>query len=89
MTAVKLYVGGGEEMDLDTQLLKDLKQRSYVADLRNILNTAHAVHQQSGGDDGNGSVFCAADLHLAKEGTTALNNIFCQSDTSFQGDIYI
>ena len=69
--------------DIGTQLLEDLHDYGDVADLRNIFNTAAAIHQEGGGDDGHSSVLCAADLNFAEQGMSAVNYILLQDDTFF------
>ena len=44
-----------------------------------FINAADTVYQNSGRNDGNGGVLRAADLHLAEQGLTAVNDIFCQA----------
>ena len=39
------------------QLLQNGEQQRHVADLGDVFNAADPVHQQGGGDDGNGGIF--------------------------------
>ena len=66
----RLYVG--------TQLLKDLEDQRHVADLGDILNAAHPVHHQGGGDNGHSGILRAADLNGPVEGATPMDLILRQ-----------
>ena len=77
--AVDVYGGAVDGAHVRPQLLKDLEDQGDVADLGNVLNTADPVHQQGGGDDGNGGIFCAADGDGSVKGRSALNLILIQT----------
>ena len=68
-----------DDADAGTQMLQNLQGQRHIGDLGDIFDPADPVHQQSGGDDGNGGVFGAADLYFTKQGMTTLYNILCQS----------
>ena len=78
MGAVHVHRGAVDGADLGAQLPQDLKDQGYVADLRNIFNTADPVHQKGGGDDGNGGIFGPADFNSAAEGEPSLDLILGQ-----------
>ena len=78
MGAVDLHRVGIDGTDTGAQLLQNFQAHSHIGDLGDIFNTAHAVYQQCGGDDRDRGILGAADLHFAKQGLTALYNIFCQ-----------
>ena len=71
--------------DAGAQLLQNGEEQGHVADLGDVLDAADAVHQQSGGDDGDGGVFRAADGHFAKQRTAAVDNVFVQGSSLFSG----
>ena len=76
---VDVHRGAVDGADVRTQLLKDLEDQRHVADLGDILNAAHPVHQQRGGDDSDSGVFGAADGDGPGERLSALNVILCQN----------
>ena len=80
--AVQLHRVAVQNPDLGAQLLQNGEEQRHVADLRHVFNAANAVHQQGGGDDGNGGVLCAADGDLAKQGMTAVDHVLIHRDTS-------
>ena len=82
VATVKLHVAAVEHADLRTELLQDLQQHGHIADLGDILDAAHAVHQKGGGQDSNSGVFRAADMDFAEERRAALNDILGHEDTS-------
>lgn len=65
--------------DGGAQLLQNLQNRRYIGNLGDIFNAADTVYQNGGRNDSNGGVLRAADLHLAEQGLTAVNDIFCQA----------
>ena len=75
-----VYVHGARvhNADLRTQMLEYRHEHIRVADLRDILQTAHPVHHERGGDYGHGRVFRAADLNLTVERLSAVNYVFFQ-----------
>ncbi|MPM43145.1 hypothetical protein SDC9_89818 [bioreactor metagenome] len=81
--AVDVYRGAVHGAHLGAQILKNFKTQRYVADLRDIFNSADPVHQQSGGDDGYRRVFRAADFHGAMQLPAAMDHIFCQICTLY------
>ena len=83
VTAVNFKCVLVDGTDIGTQLLEDLHDYGDVTDLRDIFNTAAAIHQEGGGDDGHSSVLCAADLNFAEQGMSAVNYILLQDDTFF------
>ena len=68
---------------LCAQFLQDLQDEGHITDLGDILDTAHAVHHQSGGEDGYSGIFGAADLDLAVEVVAAFDLILGQNYTLF------
>ena len=76
---VDLHRMAAQDADARTQMLQNLQGQRYVGDLGNVFDPADPVHQQGGGDDGNGGVFGAADLYFTKQGMATLYNILCQS----------
>ena len=77
--AVHVHRGAVDSADICPQLLKDLEDQRHIADLGDIFNTAHPVHQQCGGDDSDSGVFGAADGDGPGERLPALNVILCQN----------
>ena len=77
--AVNVHRGAVDGADICPQLLKDLEDQRHIADLGDIFNTAHPVHQQCGGDDSDSGVFGAADGDGPGERLSALNVILCQN----------
>src|SRR5699024_8421115 len=62
----------GVEVDIThirAQILQNPQQQLHVADLGNVFDPAGAAHHESGGNDGNGGVFRAADMDFTKQGT--------------------
>ena len=78
MAAVHLHGVAVQAADPRAQLLQNAEAQRHVGNLGDVFNAADPVHQQRGGDDGHGGVFRAADLDFAKQGCSALYNIFCQ-----------
>ena len=81
--AVHIHGVAVHHPDLCAQLLHNLQTQGYVGNLGEVFNPAYAVHHKGGGNDGDGGVFCAADLNFAKQGLSALYNIFSQHRTLF------
>ena len=79
VAAIDLHRVAVDGADGSAQLLQDLQAQRHIGDLGDVFDPAGAVHQQGGGDNGNGGVFSAADLNFTKQGFSALYNIFCQS----------
>ena len=77
--AVNVHRGTVDGTHVSPQLLKDLENQSDVADLGNVLDSAHPVHQQGSGDDSDSGVFGAADGDGSVKGLTALNLILIQT----------
>ena len=65
--------------------MQDAQTQGHVGDLGNIFNAAHAVHQQSGGNDGDRGVLGAADLDLAVQRLAAADQILRQTYTFHSG----
>ena len=61
---------------------KHIEHQRHVADLGNILDPAHSVHQQGGGNDADGGVLRAADIDLTVQRSPAVDDIFLQGRTS-------
>ena len=61
------------------KLFQDVQAESHIRNLRNIFDPADPVYQQGCGNNGDSSIFGAADFYLAKQGLSALNNILCQN----------
>ena len=66
-----------------TQFPEDLEDQGHIADLGDVLNAAGAVHQQGGGNNGDGGVLCAADGHFAKQRMAAMGHVFVQGSSLF------
>ena len=81
--AVHVHRGAVDGANIGAQLLQDVEQQRHVADLRQILNAADPVHQQGGGDDGNGGILGAADIDFTKKRLSAMNYILCQNATLY------
>ncbi|MPN09711.1 hypothetical protein SDC9_157003 [bioreactor metagenome] len=79
MGAVNLHRVGIDRADRRAQLVQNGAKQMHVGDLGDVFNAADSLHQKCGGKDGNSRVFRAADLHLAKQGLAAPNDIFCQT----------
>ena len=77
--AVDLHGVLVEDLHLRTHVLEDSEQERHVADLRDVLDAAHAVDEQSGRNDGNCGIFRAADRDLAEQGTRPVDNILIQN----------
>ena len=78
MGAVHLHGGGVDQTHISAQLPQDLQDQGHVADLGDILNAAHSVHQQCGGQNGDGGVLRAADLNGSMKAVAAPDLIFVQ-----------
>ena len=63
---------------LRAKVLQDAQQKRHITDLGHVFNAAGAADHQGRRDNGNSSVFRAADMDLSKQGTTALDNILGQ-----------
>ena len=87
MAAVDLHRVAVQHPDIGPQLLQNGKQQRYVADLGDILNAADPVHQQGGGDDGNGGVFRAADGDFAHQRAAAMDDILIQNRHPLLGSV--
>jgi hypothetical protein len=72
-----------DNADLSPKIFQNLQAHGHIGDLGQVLDPAHAVHHQSGGNNGDGGILRAADLYLAKQGLSALYNILRQSLTLF------
>ena len=68
-----------QHTDLGAQRLQNGEEQRYIADLRNVINAANTVHHQSGGNNRNGGIFCAADCDFTEQRTIAANNILIQN----------
>ena len=79
MAAVDLHRMAVDGADGSAQLLQNLQNGGNVGDLGNIFDTANAVYQNGGGNDGDSGIFSAADLYLAEKGLAAVYDIFCQN----------
>ena len=55
--AVQLNGVPVQHPDPCAQFLQNVQQQCHIADLRDILNAADTVHQQGGGNNGNGGIF--------------------------------
>ncbi len=73
--AVQLHGVAVQDADLGAQFLQNGEEQRHVADLRHVFDADNAVHQQGGGDNGNGGVLGAADGNLAKQGMTAADHV--------------
>ena len=89
MAAVDLHRVSVQHPDAGPQLLQNGEQQRHVADLGDVFNAADPVHQQGGGDDGNGGIFCAADGDLAHQRTAAMNDILIQNRHPLLGSVEI
>ncbi len=78
MRAIDVHRGAVHRPHVGAQILEDVEHQGHIADLGKILNAADPVHQQGGGDDGNGGILGAADLDLTMKRLSAGNHIFCQ-----------
>ena len=87
MAAVDLHRVAVQHPDIGPQLLQNGKQQRHVADLGDILNAADPVHQQGGGDDGNGGVFRAADGDFAHQRAAAMDDILIQNRHPLLGSV--
>ena len=78
MGTVYLYRASVDDADVRPQLTEDLEDQGHVADLRHVLDPAHAVHQQGGRDDSDSGVLRAADMDGPMEGIASLDHILGQ-----------
>ena len=86
---VDLHRVGIDAANGGAQALQDPQAQRYVGDLGDVFNAANPVHQKGGGDDGNSSVFGAADLYFTKERLAAANQILRQCrNLSYKRGIY-
>ena len=83
MAAINVHRRPVDGAHIGAQILKDIQDQRNVADLRDILDPADAVHQQGGRDNGNGRVLRAADGNLTKKRFPAVNHILCQDRTFY------
>ena len=83
--AVDLHRVTVQHADVGAQLLQNGEEQGHIADLGNVFDAADTVHQQGGGNDGDGGIFCTADGHFAKQRTAAMDNVFVQSKSLFSG----
>ena len=77
--AVHVHRGAVDGAHIGAQLLQNIQNQCHVADLGNVLNAAYPVHQQGGGDYGDGGILRAADVNFSKKRLSAMDHIFCQS----------
>ncbi len=89
MAAVDLHRVSVQHPDAGPQLLQNGEQQRHVADLGDVFNAADPVHQQGGGDDSNGGIFCAADGDFAHQRTAAMNDILIQNRHPLLGSVEI
>ncbi len=75
---VDLDSGAVEHPHLCAQRAQDFEKDRNIADIGNIFNDAFALRQNSGRNDRNSSIFCAANDDLAFQTGPAFNNIFFQ-----------
>ena len=80
---VDLHRVAVQDADAGAQLLQNGEEQGHVADLGDVLNAAGAVHQQGGGNNGDGGVLCAADGHFAKQRMAAMDHVFVQGSSLF------
>ena len=80
---VDLHRMAVQDADAGAQLLQNGEEQGHVADLGDVLNAAGAVHQQGGGNNGDGGVLCAADGHFAKQRMAAMDHVFVQGSSLF------
>lgn len=71
MGAVNLHGGGIDHADPRPQGLEDVQKRIRIADPGQILNAAYPVYHKGGGYNGNGGIFCAADLNFSMQAVPA------------------
>ena len=83
--AVELHRVAVQHADAGAQLLQNGEEQGHVADLGDVLDAADAVHQQGGGDDGDGGVLRAADGYFAEQRMAAVDNVFVQGSSLFSG----
>ena len=81
--AVHVHRGAVDGAHIGAQLLQNIQNQCHVADLGDVLNAAGAVHQQGGGNNGDGGVLCAADGHFAKQRMAAMDHVFVQGSSLF------
>ena len=85
MGGVDLHRVGVQISDIGAQILQDPQKQIDIADLGNVFNTAQPADHQGGGNNGDSGIFCATDMDISVQGTTALDNIFGQKNgTSLQ-----
>ena len=85
VTAVDLHRVSVQHPDAGPQLLQNGEQQRHVADLGDVFNAADAVHQNGGGNNGNGGVLRTADLHLAEQRLASVYDVFCQRSDLVSG----
>ena len=81
--AVDVHRGPVHGAHIGAQLLEDLQKKGDIADLGNVLDPAHAFHQQGGGDNGHRGVLGAADLDLSVQRFAPVNHILRQNRTFY------
>ena len=85
VTAVNLHRVAVDGADGRAKLLQNLQNRGNVGDLGDVFNAADAVHQNGGGNNGNGGVLRTADLHLAEQRLASVYDVFCQRSDLVSG----
>ena len=81
--AVDVHRGTVHGADICTQFLENFQNKGDVADLGNVLDPAHAVHQQGGRNDGHRGVLGAADLDISIQRFAPVNHILRQNRTFY------
>ena len=76
--AVHIHSRAVDRLYIRPQLPQDLEDQGHIADLRDILNAAHPIYQQSGGDDSHSGIFGAADFDSTVQGPSATDLILGQ-----------
>ena len=74
--AVDLHGGTVDAVHLGAEPLENREEHFHIADLRNVFQTADALHEEDRRYDCNGSVFRAADRNFAMQRSTAADHIF-------------
>ena len=76
--AVHLHRRTVDGAHVGPQFLEDIEHQGHIADLRQVANAAHAIDQQSSGNDTDSGILGPADLDFAIQRSTAVNEIFFQ-----------